>query len=113
MLPPALSISEDTRYWRATCQVVMDGDMELARIEIDEDISVPRRALRELQQRDGFGDDDLKFKARFAAIAALQLGWVAFEDFMMLVADVPEHQRESLRAEVKRLIEQLSEQIPD
>ncbi len=113
LLPPALSLSDDTRYWRATCQVVMDGDIELARVEIDEDISVPRHALRALQQRAGIADDDLAFKARFAAIAALQLGWVAFEDFMMLVADVPERQRESLRAEVRRLIGQLTAQMPE
>lgn len=112
LLPPALSISEDTRYWRATCQVVMDGDIGLARIEIDENISVPRHALRALQQRAGVADDDIAFKARFAAIAALQLGWVAFEDFMMLVADVPERQRESLRTEVERIVEELSAQLP-
>jgi AcrR family transcriptional regulator len=111
LLPPALSLSEDTRYWRATSQVVMDGDMELARIEIDEDISVPRHALHALQLRAGIADDDIAFKARFAAIAALQLGWVAFEDFMMLVADVPESQRESLRTEVKSIVERLTGQI--
>ncbi len=112
LVPPVLSLIEDTRYWRATCQAVMDGDMDLARIEIDENISVPRHALRAMQQRDGVADDDLSYKARFAAIAALQLGWVAFEDFMMLVADVPEQQRESLRAEVKRLVEQIGERLP-
>jgi AcrR family transcriptional regulator len=113
LLPPALSLSDDTRYWRATCQVVMDGDMELAGIEVDEDISVPRHALRALQEREGVADDDLAFKARFAASAALQLGWVAFEDFMMLVADVPESQRKAFRAHVKELISQLSAQIPN
>lgn len=112
-LPPALSLADDTRYWRATCHVVMDGDMDLARIEIDDDISVPRRALRTLQRRHGIADDDLGFKARFAAVAALQLGWVAFEDFLMLVADVPEQHRESLRIEVKHFIEGLAGQLPE
>ena len=53
---------------------MMEGDLELARIEVDEDISIPRRALCALMERFDIADDDLEFKARFAAAAALQLG---------------------------------------
>ena len=105
-LPPALSLAEDTGYWRAVCQVVMDGDLALARIEVDEDISVPRRVLSSVQQRLGASDDDLALKARFAAMAAMQLGWVAFEDFMLLLADVPPEQRETLRDHVGRFMQE-------
>jgi AcrR family transcriptional regulator len=103
-IPPALSLAGDPDYWRAVCQVVMEGDLELARLEIDEGISVPRRALDALSTRRGVAPDDLDFKARFAALAALQLGWVAFEDFMMLIADVPEQDREALRERVRAIV---------
>ena len=45
-IPPALSIAEDGRYWRAVCRVVMEGDLELARVEIDEGVSVPRQGAK-------------------------------------------------------------------
>jgi TetR/AcrR family transcriptional regulator, repressor for neighboring sulfatase len=103
-IPPALQLADDRRYWRAICQCVMEGDLELASIEIEEGISVPRRALEALAERMSASDDDLDFKANFAAICALQLGWVALEDFVMLIADVAEPDRAAVRDRVKLLI---------
>jgi hypothetical protein len=104
--PPLLAFADDSDYWRAMCKVVMEGDLELARIEIDENISVPRDVLRSLQKEHGIDVDDLPFKARFAAMTAQQLGWVAFEDYMMLLADVEPEQREEFRAQVKRFVQE-------
>ena len=42
--------------------------------------------------------------ASFAALAALQLGWVALEDFIMLIADVDTSERDAVRDRVKTLI---------
>ncbi len=103
-VPPALSLAEDADYWRAICQVVMDGDLELAGIEIDAGISVPRNVLRALQEK--YPDaDELDLKARFASMAAAQLGWVAFEDFMMLVADVEPDQRAEVRERARHVMQ--------
>jgi AcrR family transcriptional regulator len=106
-VPPALALAEDPAYWRAVCQVVMEGDLELARLEIDEGISVPRRTLRALEQRRADAGSNLAFKARFAAMMALNLGWVAFEEFVLLATDVDEGDRERVREHVKRFIESL------
>ena len=106
-IPPALQLAEDVSYWRAVCQCVMEGDMELARIEVDEDISIPRRALKALMQSQDVAEDDLDFRARFAAVAALQLGWVALEEFVLLISDVRDEDREAVRERVKAMIERL------
>ncbi len=106
LYPPLLAFTEDSDYWRAVCKIVIDGDLELARIEIDEDIWVPRHVLRSLQKEHGIDVDDLRFKARFAAMTAQQLGWVAFEDFITLLADVEPEQREEFRAQVKQFIQE-------
>ncbi len=103
-IPPALSIAEDRRYWRAVCHVVMEGDLELARVEIDEGVSVPRRALEFIQERRGISPDDLDFKARFAAVVALQLGWAALEEFVFLIADVRDADRDEVRERVRELV---------
>ncbi len=108
--PPALSLAEDSGYWRAISQVVMEGDLDLARIEIDEGISVPRNILKSLGEQQQIDPNDLDFKARFAAMAALTLGWVAFEDFMMLLADVNPKQRDVVREKVKGFIQQTIDQ---
>ncbi len=106
VIPPAFALAEDPDYWRAVCQVMMEGDFELARIEVDEDISVPRRALHALMERYAIASDDLDFKARFASVTALQLGWVALEDFIMLVSDVADEDRDEVRERAKGLLEE-------
>ena len=82
----------------------MDGDLDLARLEVDEGVSVPRRALAHLEARAGVAPGDVRFRARFAALAALQLGWAAFEDFMYLITDVEDADRETVRAEVREIV---------
>ena len=103
-ISPALSIAEDRRYWRAVCHVVMEGDLELARVEIDEGVSGPRHALEFIRERRGISPDDLDFKARFAAVVALQLGWAALEEFVFLVADVRDEDRDEVRERVRELV---------
>ena len=44
---------------------------------------------------------DLDFMAQAALLITTQLGYVAFERFAMLLADVPERDREALRERVK------------
>ncbi|MFP8874874.1 MAG: TetR family transcriptional regulator [Myxococcota bacterium] len=104
-IPPALSLAEDTRYWRATARAVIEGDLDLARVEIDEGFSVPRRALEALREEVGTSADDLDFKAQAALLIATQLGYVAFERFAMLLVDVPESDREALRERVKEKLD--------
>jgi AcrR family transcriptional regulator len=103
-IPRALQLAEDRHYWQAVCRCVMEGDLELAGLEVTEGISVPRRALESLRDRLKIAETDLDFKASFAAVAALQLGWVALEDFIMLIADVDTSERDAVRDRVKALI---------
>ena len=105
-IPPALSLAEDSRYWRATARAVIEGDLELARVEIDEGFSVPRRAVESFQNKLGADGDDLDFKARAALLIATQLGYVVFERFAMLMVDVPDSDREALRERVKANLEE-------
>ncbi|MBT6143611.1 TetR family transcriptional regulator [bacterium] len=103
-IPRALQLAEDRHYWQAVCRCVMEGDLELAGLEVAEGISVPRRALESLRTHLEISEADLDFKASFAAVAALQLGWVALEDFIMLIADVDASERDAVRDRVKNLI---------
>ncbi|NNL68270.1 MAG: TetR family transcriptional regulator [Myxococcales bacterium] len=108
LVPPPLSLSEDRDYWRALCQVLMDGDLELARLEIDEGISVPRRVISRLLEDGRVPEDDLDIRARFALAVTLQLGWAAFEDFGLMAAGVDEEHRDEIRS---RLKDHLAEEI--
>jgi len=104
-IPPALSLAQDTRYWRATARAVIEGDLDLARIEIDAGLSVPRRVLDTLRERLGEEADALDFQVDFALAVATQLGWVAFEPFAMLLTGIEEGERVAFRKRIEERLE--------
>lgn len=72
---PALSLAPDVRHWKAVIRLSIEGDLDTARIEVGEGVSVPRHVLKILARRQGLAAPDLETKTAVAA-AALQLGWV-------------------------------------
>ncbi|MDG2332742.1 MAG: TetR/AcrR family transcriptional regulator [Myxococcota bacterium] len=110
-IPAPLSLSEDRGFFRALCQSVMDGDIDLVRaVESDNQLSVPRRVLRQIREQNPDADP-LELKARFSILSAMELGWVAFEELMFLNADVQGSEREELRGAVKRLMENFTNEL--
>ena len=99
--PPPLSLTENRTYFRALCQSVMDGDAALVTtVDLDDEISVPRRVLRHLREANPDADD-LELRAGFAAQAAMQLGWFAFEDHLLRIAEVEPGDEDAFRERVK------------
>lgn len=109
VFPPILSLAEDTNYSRALCQSVMEGDLELASIEIEEGVSAPRHILRTLEDEEGNATTDLDIKAQLAAMAAMQLGWAAFEEFILLLIELESEDRDSLREKVKEVMQTVAD----
>lgn len=101
--PPPLTVAEDRRYWQAVIRLVLDGELELARVELDDDVSVPRRALRALADLEGKARPDTDLKSRVAASVALQLAWAALEDFVCAVCEVDDDERDAVRRHVAGL----------
>ncbi len=111
-LPPPLSLTEDRPYFRALCQSVMDGDLDLVMtVDSDDSVSVPRRVLRSLRGEHPDPKDDLDLRAGFAVLAATQLGWVAFEELMLLNAEVTPDERERFLELVKQHMQAMFEHI--
>ncbi|MFK7896255.1 MAG: TetR family transcriptional regulator [Myxococcota bacterium] len=102
-VPPPLSLEEDARYWQAICRSVIEGDLDLARVAMDEGVSVPQRAFSMIRDKNQIGEDDLEAKAKFAYLVVGQLGWVAFEEYLMRLVGVEEGDRHEFREHVKQL----------
>ena len=56
-IPPALSLAEDTRYWQATARAVIEGDLDLARVEIAR-VAAAGLALSEFEEAAVGATDD-------------------------------------------------------
>ena len=101
-IPPPLTLAEDDRYWQAVIRTVLDGDLELATVEVADGVSVPQRALHALAAASGLAEADVELKANVAAVVALQLAWVALEPFVFAVTDVADDERHAVRARHRR-----------
>lgn len=101
--PPPLTLTEDSRYWRAVIRLVLDGHLDIARIEVDDEISVPRRALHALAEARGLDAPDLDLKCRAATSFSLQLAWAALEEFVFILADVAPDERDAVRAHIANM----------
>ena len=105
IVPAPLGLTGDQRYLRAVARCVLDGEMGLARIELDEGVSVPNQALVALTEHHQLREPTLAMKAELALAAATEMGWAALEPFLFLVAGV----RPNEQHEVRELARQLRE----
>ena len=111
LFPPALALAEDARYWRATCHAVLEGDMDLASVELEEGKSVPRQIYEALASSALPPAAALDLKADFAFAVVSQLGWVAFEAFAFLVSDVGGDAEEAVRARVRERMQSMAQRL--
>lgn len=108
-LPAPLALVDDPGYLRAIVRSVLDDEMELARMEITQGVSVPRNALLHLAHTSNLDDVSTELKARLALGMAMEMGWAALEPFIFAVTgtESPED-KDALRKEAQRLqIEQI------
>ncbi len=102
---PPLSVAIDEDYWRALVRILLDGEIELAAVEIEEGVSVPRAALRKLTELQGLDEPDIETKATLALGLSMILGWTVMEPFALMAAKVGDDEVDELREIVRRRIE--------
>lgn len=99
-VPEPLMLAGDQRYLRALVRCVLDGADDLVRVEFDEDLSVPRRAARRAVASAG---ETPATKARVMLAVAAEMGWVALEPFLFMVADVSAADADEVRREAQQV----------
>lgn len=107
-LPPPMLLLEQRRYLRAVAHCVLDGELDLALIEVTEGLSVPRAAFDHMRAARG-GTADIELKSALCVAMALEMGWVLLEPFIFAVAEVDDSEVSEARkvaAELRRAMAQ-------
>jgi AcrR family transcriptional regulator len=102
-IPPPMASPDDQRYWRAVVRATIEGNVELARTEVDEGVSVSRSVLEFLTKKKDLDEPSLDLKVALAEGTAMQLGWMALEPFLFLVADVKPEEEDEVREQIRRI----------
>jgi len=102
-IPAPLALVDDPRYLRAVVRCVLDGEIDLARVEVATGVSVPRRALNHLAATRDQDEPDLATKTDVALGMAIEMGWAALEPFIFTVLDVNTAEQEPMRERVRSL----------
>ena len=96
--PAPLGLLDDTRYLHAVLRCILDGEMELARTELDEGVSIPRAVLETVTEARGTTVPDVELKAVIGLGMAIEMGWAAVEPFFAAVAEVSPSEMPDVRA---------------
>lgn len=96
-MPEPFALKDDQRYLRAVVRAVLDGEMDLARTELEAGVSVPRTALEHIVARRGLESADAETKATLALFMAMEMGWAAIEPFLFAVTGVDHDEEEEVR----------------
>ena len=101
-IPDALVLTSEPRYLRAVVRAVLDNEMELATMELEAGVSIPRGALQHVAKMRHLDVPDTQIKALAAIGMALEMGWAALEPFIFSVADVQGKEQEQVREIVRK-----------
>lgn len=96
-IPDALVLTSEPRYLRAVMRAVLDNEMELATMELEAGVSIPRGALQHVAKMRQLDEPDTQIKALAAIGMALEMGWAALEPFLFAVTDVPTDEQDDVR----------------
>lgn len=110
-MPPPLTLNQDPRYQRAVIRLVLDGRVDLATMQIDDGVSVPRNILAEMTKSAGLEEPSIEAKAVLAAIMALEQGWGALEQFIIKMIDAKPGEMEQIRKLIIKVLRELPSTI--
>lgn len=96
MTPPPLTLAKDQDYVMAIIRCVLDGDMELATLDIKEGISVPRTILNAINSETGTKKTPTELKAAMAVGMAVEWSWAALGPYISDVLNVSAEQEPAI-----------------
>lgn len=105
--PVPMALVGDQRYLRAVVRSLLDGETELAEMELTKDVSVPRNAMQNIVERAGLDEADAQIKAMVAITMAMEMGWAALEPFIFAVTQTTDDEADEVRRVARKLRAQL------
>ena len=101
-VPPPLALAQDQEYILAVIRCVVDGEMDLATLELEDGISVPRRIVEELIVDPEFDYTPAQVKAIAATFMTAELSWAVFGQYILKMIDADTTEAAEVEAAIAR-----------
>jgi TetR/AcrR family transcriptional regulator, repressor for neighboring sulfatase len=101
-VPPPLALAQDQEYILAVIRCVVDGEMDLATLELEDGISVPRRIVNELIVDPDFDYTPAQVKAVAATFMTAELSWAVFGQYILKMIDADAAEAAEVEAAIAR-----------
>ncbi|NBO55876.1 MAG: hypothetical protein EBU84_15120 [Actinobacteria bacterium] len=110
-VPPLFILKQDPRYLRAVVRAVLDGEMELATIELRLGVSVPNSAMKHLLNLKDGAKSTLEIKALVMLAMSMEMGWAVLEPFLFAATEIDSTEQERLLEHVRQMRAEMLESL--
>lgn len=100
--PPPLTLAEDRYYQLAVLRCVLDGEFELATVDVNEGVSVPRKVLEETAQALGQQHASTDLKAAIAVAMCIEQAWAALDKYILYMIQASPDETAAIRETVAK-----------
>ena len=99
-----LGLGIDRTYIIAVIRCAIDGDLDLATLELREGLSIPRKAIEQLIYQSTDKIDDAEAKARVATVMSLEIAWALLEPYITTTLQISENEINVVKDHVTKFI---------
>ena len=92
-----LALGKDQTYILAVIRCAIDGELELATLELRKDISVPRQSLKKLLKNRAVNETEVEVKGRMATAMAIELAWAISESYITAMVDIKPNEVDTVK----------------
>ena len=100
-----LGLGIDKTYITAIIRCAIDGDLDLATIELDQGLSVPRKITKEFYKDNLENIDNIEAKSRMAMIMSSEIAWALLEPYLIITLEIKDKEKDKVK---NRIIEFIS-----
>jgi AcrR family transcriptional regulator len=104
-----LALGKDQTYILAVIRCAIDGDLELATLELRENISVPRQALQKYCDNRSPSQTEADVKGQLAAAMGIEMAWAVMAPYIIATLNIEPDEVDIVKQKIADILVSIAE----
>ena len=104
-----LALGKDQTYILAVIRCAIDGDLELATLELRENISVPRQALQKYCDNRSPSQTEADVKGQLAAAMGIEMAWAVMAPYIIATLNIEPDELDIVKQKIADILVSIAE----